>query len=179
MKKVDPQQASQVVAMRTAGYTVASIAKHIGISISSVKRICQKNAVKPGEALDALVEKSMHELKKSLTSNESIKLLAASFMQDTVVHAEEIREVAATAAKHLKASNADEALKVMRACAAWANATKLSADALRSTIKIAPIDEGSEDLPELTISVLSDDDVNRIREEQRAEAQDLGLISEE
>lgn len=178
-KKITPEKTTKVIAMRAAGYTVATIANTTGVSASSVKRICQKSAVEPGEALDTLVAQAKSDLVKSLTSDDALKRLAASFIQDTIIQAEAARDAAANAAKHLKASNLDESLKVMKGCNAWANTTKLTADALRSAVKIAPDNNDTDDLPELIITTLMEEDIEALRKQQREEAALLGIGPEE
>ena len=177
--KISPDKVTKVIVMRSAGYTISTIANSVRISTSSVKRICQKNNVHAGGALESLVAEARADLTRTLTSDDSIKLIAASFMQDTLVHAEAVRELAASAGAHLKASNVDDALKVMRGCNAWANTLKLTADATHSAIKIAPDNDDNEDLPELIVCVMTDDDVLAERERQREEAINLGIICDE
>lgn len=175
-RKATPDQVAQCVAMRAAGYTVALIARETDLSASTIKRICRRHKAGKGEATEELINAARDELIGKIAGDESLRAIAAALVQDTLVQLEACREAMANASTHLKASNTDEALKVMRACASWSNALKLTADATRSALKIDPRTGDATELPVLTVSVLSDADAEAERERQDQEAIDLGLV---
>jgi hypothetical protein len=167
--RVSPKEQAQIVAMRSAGYTMPSIANHSGRSLASVKRICTQSKVKPGLVTEELIQTATKHLMDSVCDDRALQKLAATQLQDTLAHSALCRDKLLEASEQLNASTPQEALQVARACASWANSIKLTGDAIRSALKICPEQEFAEDLPEYSWYEISNEDVEALREAQRKE----------
>jgi hypothetical protein len=79
----------------------------------------------------------------------------------------------------MKAETLKDAVLVYRAAAAYSTALKNTSDMLRHSLRIDRLDDtDDEELPTLVVKVLTDDDVARIRESQRAGTDNLDVIDD-
>ncbi|EGH44158.1 MULTISPECIES: helix-turn-helix domain-containing protein [Pseudomonas syringae group] len=166
-KKVTPDQSTQVVVLREAGYTLPAIANRLELSISTVQRIIRTNKVVAGASTQALIDKAREELLATAFSLESVQQLAASLVVDELVLTEKIR---------LKLANAIETLDpadpmAFRALAAASTALKLTQDVTRKALPLEKLNQALEieELPELKIHIMTADDVAEMRAQQRLE----------
>lgn len=166
-KKVTPDQSTQVVVLREAGYTLPAIANRLELSISTVQRIIRTNKVVAGASTQALIDKAREELLATAFSLESVQQLAASLVVDELVLTEKIR---------LKLANAIETLDpadpmAFRALAAASTALKLTQDVTRKALPLERLNQALEieELPELKIHIMTADDVAEMRAQQRLE----------
>lgn len=174
-RRTSPDKVALIIAMREAGYSYSLIAEKAGVSLSTAKRVCKRHNVQAFTTTHHLTHEVRQELISSITKDEMLKSVCASLVRDTLSHAEKLREVAAAAGTQLKADNPNDAARILRGCNAWANTLKLSADAMRSALKFATFEPEDEDLPELTLRVMTEEEVSNLRAEQQAEAVRLGI----
>lgn len=170
MKRATPNQVKQVVAMRAAGWPLSAIKVEVGLSISTIQRICRRHNTKPGELQDKLVAASKKKLVESITNDERLQEHFSEMLLDSIAQSKLGREKALEAMEVLNPTNLNEAALTMRALSAHATATKTYADMLR---QLMPSIEVAEELPEFVVKVMNDEDIARIRAEQERE---FGLI---
>jgi hypothetical protein len=114
-----------------------------------------------------------------LTDVSSIRDEAARLVQDDLAHARHLRDLLVDASTVMKAETLKDAVLVYRAAAAYSTALKNTSDMLRHSLRIDRLDDtDDEELPTLVVKVLTDDDVARIRESQRAGTDNLDVIDD-
>jgi hypothetical protein len=160
MKSINPQQISLAIAMREAGYTVLAISQQLGLSVRTLQRHLSRSGAKKGKATGELVEAAKSDLRKLLSSSESIRDLIACQVRDDLAHAAHLREIVIKASEHLQADSLRDAVLVMRAAAAYSTAIKNTSDTIRHSLGVKQIDDGlGNDLPELVIRELTTDQI--------------------
>lgn len=174
MTKLTPEQEVNIIAMREAGYTHSVIANKNGCSIATVKRACSRHGASKGSITDQLIAETRARLRQSIGGDDSIREIAASAVQDTQYHFELLREKLADAAEKLEINTPDDAKAAFKSLNSYANALKLSADAMRSALKI-DTSESYEDneLPVLVVQAMTQQDVDELRRAQAEEEAEL------
>ena len=166
-KKTTPDQSTQVVILREAGYALPAIASRLDLSISTVQRIIKTNKVVAGAGTQALIEKAREELFTSAFSLEAIQQTVAALVTDELALSNQIR---------IKLANALEALDptdpiVFRGLAAASTTLKLTQDVTRRSLPIDKLNQAQdiEELPTLQIHIMTELDVAEMRAKQRLE----------
>lgn len=167
MTRTPPTIEAEIVAARSAGWTVTAIAGKTGASPSTIKRICARHKVKPGEDQAALVTAARKELLSTLTDDEKLRAIYAGLIADTCAHVALGREKAAEAVAMLTATDTKSAALVLRGLAAYSTAIKNGADTVRSLIPAPQADP--DELPILQVVTLTDEEIQHMRDEQRQE----------
>lgn len=166
-KSHTPDQANRALAMRAAGWTVIAISQDTGISERSLQRIFSAAGTVKGETKGELRDEAKKRLLSLVTSNEAIQEQAARFIADDLAHAAHLRQLALDATRHLSApTNLKEAAQVMRALAAHSTVLKNTSDMVRHSLQLEKRDNALVELPELIISELTTEEVDRIRRDQ-------------
>ncbi|VVO54515.1 hypothetical protein PS900_00473 [Pseudomonas fluorescens] len=166
-KKATPDQSTQAVILREAGYTLPAIATRLELSISTVQRILKTNKTVAGASTQALIERAREEMLNSAFSLEEVQRTAAALVLDDLAISQQIR---------VKLSNAVDQLDpndpgALRALAASATTLKLTQDVTRRALPLEKLNQALafEELPELKIHIMSDLDVAEMRAQQRLE----------
>jgi len=162
-KHITPAQKKQALILRVAGYTITSISDKTNMSVSAVKRLLKEHLVKKGELKQSVIDKATDELLHDASAIEEIKREVASLIHDDLAQVKRMRTVMAEAIDVLTATDTAEALQVMRAISAGAVALKSTSETLRKSLGMDKDDEVSGDLPELVISILTEDEMSDIR----------------
>jgi len=160
---ITPRQKQHALAMRAAGYTITAISDKEKISVSTLKRFFKEHLVKKGEIKQSVVSKVTDELLNDTSTVEVIKREVASLIYDDLAMVKRLRVAMSEATEVLEATDTAEALQVMRAVSAGAVALKSTSETLRKSLGMDRDDEVSGDLPELVISVLTEDEMSDIR----------------
>jgi len=161
---ITPTQKKSAVTMRAAGYTHTVISDKTGVSVSSLKRLFKEHSVKKGELKRSAIDKATSELLQDAAMIETIKREAASLLLDDLALVKRLRLAMADAADQLAASGSAEALQVMRAVSAGAVALKSTSETLRKSLGLDKDSEAGSDFPELTINVLTESELETIRD---------------
>jgi len=162
-KHITPVQKKQALTLRAAGYTITAISDKTSISVSTIKRLFKEHSIKKGELKQSVINKAIDELLHDATAVEAIKREMASLVQDDLAQVKRLRTAMAEAIEVLEATDTTEALQVMRAVSAGAVALKSTSETLRKTLGMDRDDEVNGELPELVISVLTEDEMEGIR----------------
>ena len=170
-KKSTPDQNTQVVILREAGYTLPVIADRLDLSISTVQRIIKTTKAVAGAGTQALIDKAREELLSSAFSLEAVQQTVATLVAD---------ELALSYLIRTKIGNALEALDptdpvAFRGLAAASTALKLTQDVTRRSLPIEKLNQAQdiEELPTLQIHILSEQDVAEMRAKQRLEEAEM------
>lgn len=170
-KKSTPDQNTQVVILREAGYTLPVIADRLDLSISTVQRIIKTNKAVAGAGTRALIDKAREELLSSAFSLEAVQQTVATLVADELALSHLIRT---------KIANALEALDptdpvAFRGLAAASTALKLTQDVTRRSLPIEKLNQAQEieELPTLQIHILTENDVAEMRAKQRLEEAEI------
>lgn len=162
-----PDDVSEALALREAGYTALSISQRLGMSVRSLQRHFAEHGTKKGTIKKAVLDAARSDLLKRVTSDEVIKEEAARLINDDLAHTRHLRELMVDATEHLHATSLKDAVLVMRAAAAYSTAIKNTSDVLRRSLGIEQtIDDADKDLPELVIRELSQEEIVKMRAEQ-------------
>lgn len=166
-KKATPDQSTQAVMLREAGYTLPAIATRLELSISTVQRILKTNKTVAGVSTQALIERAREEMLNSAFSLEEVQRNAAALVLDDLAISQQIRIKLSNAVDQLDPND----LGTLRALAASATTLKLTQDVTRRALPLEKLNQALafEELPELKIHIMSDLDVAEMRAQQRLE----------
>lgn len=166
-KQKTPDQETQAVVLREAGWTVSAIADRLAISVSTVQRLLKKHHVVAGAGTQALIEKAREELLTAAFSLEAVQQTAASLVADELALVRHIRQKIASSVENLDPTNPI----AFRGLAAASTALKLTQDVTRRALPIDKLGQAMEieELPELRIRIMTEDDVAEMRMQQRIE----------
>lgn len=169
-KHLSPHQKTEALTLRAAGYTYTVISDRTGISVSSLKRLFKDHDVTKGKMRKDAIEQATKELINDANAIEFIKREVASLILDDVAIAKRIRQVISEAADKLIASDTTQALQVMRAASSASVALKSTSETLRKSLGIDKHDPVGDELPELKISIMTDQEIESVKEQARNRA---------
>ncbi len=175
-KRITPKQKAEVIALLEAGFSKSATSRRTGLSLSSIKRIASDPTVIPGRNHVDMVARATEVLHSSLSS-ESAKHQLASLIVDDLSMSAALRDNLAgllEAVGDIEVTSLKDAGAKARTLAAIATANKLNTDSLRQVIAIAAPQVEVDELPTLTITELSHDDIVAIRAKQDLEAVEVG-----
>jgi predicted transcriptional regulator len=158
-KTATPQQITEMLALREAGYTALAISQKLGLSVRTVHRYLSAHGAKKGRLKAEAIQQARNELFQLVTSSPAIREASAKLVADDLAHANHIRAIMIEAAEHLKAESLSEAALVMRAAAAYSTAVKNTSDMMRHSLGADKIADDVDDLPELVVRELTSDEI--------------------
>jgi hypothetical protein len=162
-KAISPEVLSEAQALREAGFTVLSISQRLHVSVRALQRHFAATGIKKGAIRDELLAKARADLVAHITSNDVIRAQVAKLLADNIAHSQHLRAILVDASVHMKANSLPDVVLVARAAAAYATTLKATSDAVRSTLPLDRLgDDGAYDLPELVITVISDQEAAEI-----------------
>ncbi|MNJ23939.1 hypothetical protein D3C77_183400 [compost metagenome] len=166
-KQKTPDQATQAVILREAGWTVSAIADRLSISASTVQRLLKKHNAVAGAGTQALIEKAREELLATAFSLDAVQQTLASLVTDELALTQQIRTKLANALEILDPTDPI----VFRSLAAACTALKLTQDVTRRALPLEKLSQALdfEELPELQIHIMTERDVAQMRAQQRLE----------
>lgn len=165
--RLAPEQQQAALAMRAAGYSIAVIAERTDASVSTLKRLFKRCGVKKGSVSEELVVKATEELLQDAEALETVKREAASLVMDDLALTKRLRHAMAEAADKLVATDTAEALQVMRAVSSAAVALKSTSETVRKSLGLDKEDRVVDELPELTIRVMTNDEIEAVKDKAR------------
>lgn len=170
-KKATPDQSTQVVILREAGYTLPAIASRLDLSISTVQRIIKTNKAVAGASTQALIERAREDMLNAAYALEQVQRTAAALVLDDLAISYQIRAKLSDSVDQIDPTDPG----ALRALAASATTLKLTQDVTRRALPLEKLNMALdiEELPELQIHIMSEYDVARMRAEQRREEAEL------
>lgn len=166
-KKATPDQSTQAVILREAGYTLPAIAARLELSISTVQRILRTNKAVAGASTQALIEKAREEMLNAAYALEQVQRTAAALVLDDLAISQQIRAKLSDCVDQIDPTDSG----ALRALAASATTLKLTQDVTRRALPLEKLNQALafEELPELKIHIMTDRDVAEMRAQQRLE----------
>lgn len=170
-KKATPDQSTQAVILREAGYTLPAIANRLELSISTVQRILRTNKAVAGASTAALIEKAREDMLSAAYSLEQIQNTVAALVLDDMAISHQIRAKLYDCVDQIDPTDSGS----LRALAASATTLKLTQEVRRRALPLEKLNMALdiEELPELQIHIMSEYDVAKMRAEQRREEAEL------
>lgn len=172
-KHITPKQKTKALTLRAAGYTLTSISDKTGISVSTLKRLFSEHRVDKGKLKQDIVNKARDALLHDANAVDTIKQEVATLTNDDIAQVKRLREAMAIATEQLTASNTAEALQVMRAVSAGAVDLKSTSETLRKTLGMDKEGDLDGELPELTINIMTNKEIEAIKEQSKARSAGL------
>lgn len=162
---IAPDTRAQAVALSEAGFTTATIAERLGISVSSVKRIRQAHGVTKGAASAELVEAARSELARAFDV-DYIRSQAAALIIDELALCHELRgRLQAAMASAPAPTDLKEWGIYLRGLTAASTALKNTSDTLHKTLG-SDNKDSDEALPELVVNVISPKEIEALQDKQ-------------
>jgi AraC-like DNA-binding protein len=162
-KTAAPDQISQALALREAGYTALAISQRLGISVRSLQRHFASTGTRKGALRADVLQRAKDDLMARITSDQTIKEEAARLVADDLAHSRHLREVILAASEQMKANNLEEAALVMRAAAAYSTTIKNTSDIIRHSLRLKDLADDMDELPELVVTELSQIEIAELR----------------
>lgn len=165
--RLTPEKQQAALAMRAAGYSITAISERVNISVSTLKRLFKRLGIEKGSINQTLIDRATQELLDDAKIVDTIKREAASLLMDDLALSKRLRMALAEAADKLVATDVTEAVQVMRAVSSGAVALKSTSETLRKSLGLDKYDNVTEQLPELTISIMTGDEIEAIKDKAR------------
>lgn len=166
-KKATPDQSTQAVILREAGYTIPAIAHQLDLSVSTAQRILKANKTVAGATQQKLIAKAREDMLNAAFALEQVQMKAASLVMDDLAISQQIRSKLSMAVDQLDPAD----IASLRALAASATTLKLTQDVYRRALPLERMNMALdvEEMPVLQIQIMNDYDVAKLRAEQRRE----------
>lgn len=177
-KTAGPDEISQALAMREAGYTALAISQRLGISVRSLQRHFAASGTKKGALKADVLRRAKDDLMARITCDQAIKEEAARLVADDLAHSLHLREVILAASEQMKATSLEEAALVMRAAAAYSTTIKNTSDIIRHSLRLKDMADDMDELPELVVTELSQEEIVALRRQPDLDVADVGEESE-
>ena len=161
-------QIKQAIALREVGATQSVIAHEVGLSISTVTRICTRFDARRGGVSYALIEKLKIDLVASLSNDQTIKQAVTLQIADDIKSTRTIRDKITAAVNALPVNDPEQAASALRAL-------NSAASALASAQKVGRVATGIDvegaitQIPTvLEIRTMTDKDIAEVKEGLKA-----------
>lgn len=162
-KTAGPDEISQALAMREAGYTALAISQRLSISVRSLQRHFAAFGTRKGALKADILQRAKDDLMARITCDLTIKEEAARLVADDLAHTLHLREVILAASEQMKATNLEEAALVMRAAAAYSTTIKNTSDIIRHSLRLKGMADDMDELPELVVTELTQEEIAELR----------------
>jgi len=168
-KTAGPDEISQALALREAGYTALAISQRLGISVRSLQCHFSAAGTKKGALKADLLQRAKEDLMARITCDTTIKEEAARLVADDLAHSLHLRDVILAASEQMTAASLEEAALVMRAAAAYSTAIKNTSDIIRRSLRLKDLSDDMDDLPELVVTELTHEAIAELRRQSISE----------
>ena len=158
-----PEDVRHVLELRAAGHSVASIVERTGISSATIFRHCRKHAVHRGSLSESAVEKARQQLLDDADFVGSLRHHIASSILDDLQMSQRLKASALLALEQIEEDDTIPAMIKARSLASIATAVKVSSDIQRRCLRLDDPTSllQSDDLPQLTISLMTQEEIER------------------
>lgn len=166
-KHLTPSQKAEALTLRAAGYTITVISDKTGVSVSTLKRLFKDYDVTKGRLKKESIQKATAVLLNDANAIENIKHEVSALVIDDIALVRRLRMAMAEAADKLVAADTAQALQVMRAISSGAVALKSTSETLRKSLGIDKESAVNDDLPELMITIMTDEEIEEVKQAAR------------
>lgn len=174
-----PAEIEQALILRDGGYSLASIAQKTGISTATLARHFKKHNATKGTLPADAVERAKRQLLEDAGFLSEIKHQIASAIADDISQFIQIREATALVLNELMNDASLPGHYKARGIAAIATTLRLTQELARKALSIDDLQPEPESLPELIVSELTREEIERMRREQQDLSIELGEEIEE
>ncbi len=164
----------QAVILREGGYSLTSIATKLNTSVSTLSRHFKRHGIAKGSLSEMAVAEAKQQLLNDAGFIDSLKQQIASSITDDLAQVERLRQASALTLEQLMADKSLPAHYRARGIAALSTGIKLTQEVARRALRVDTLEPEKEDLPELTITELTADDVEQMRAAQVNERIEIG-----
>ncbi|WP_036249763.1 hypothetical protein [Methylobacter sp. BBA5.1] len=164
------EELKAAIALRDAGYSIASISENTGISSATLSRHFAKHKVGKGSLTDEAVTLARSKLLQDGAFIDSLKHEIASTVLDDVAQFRQLRRAMTVTLDDLLNDTSLPSHYKMRGLAAYATTLKLSQETIRRALQIDNQEPEPESLPSLTIHELTPEEIAQMRQEQTKDA---------
>lgn len=161
-------QLKEAVVLRAGGYSIAAISNRTGISPSTLERHFRKHGATKGAISEDAIEEAKQTLLNDAGFIDGLKRQIAASISDDIAHVTQLRTAMALTLEELLKDKSLPAHYRTRGLAALATTLRLTQEAQRKALGADNLPVESEDLPVLSISELTAEDIEAIHQEQRA-----------
>jgi hypothetical protein len=163
--EITPVQLAEALALRAAGFSHLAISQKLNLSERTLQRHLAAHGAVKGSLRDDVIKQAKAELLSLVSSSPAIKEQAAKLIHDDIAMSSHIRNIVIDASEHLKATNLQDAIQVMKAAAAFATVVKLTSDTQRFSLGVDKLVDDVDDLPELVIQEITNEQAIAMRGE--------------
>lgn len=165
-----PSEIEQAVTLRLAGYSVASISELTGISPATLNRHFAKLGASKGTISSEAVELARQQLLTDGSFINDLKCHVAAALLDDLSQFRQQRRALAVFVDDLLNDSTLPAHYKLRGSAAAATSLRLTSETIRRTLGIDAMPVEEAELPTLSISELTPEEITTIRANQLTEA---------
>ena len=162
---LSPAEIKQIVVMRAAGHSIASIAETVGVSATAIKSAVKTHKVAKGSAMTELISAAQDKLKSDHTLTESLKQSIAGMLCDDLALIRKLREGVLITLEELEADKELSAVAKSRALAGLSTVLVVTNSVWRKSLQASRIESlaPAAEAEPLTIHFMSSEDEAGIR----------------
>lgn len=164
-----PEVKSKIVALRGCGFSYPAIANEVGVSATTVKRVCKASGVQKGGVTGEVGRDMLDEVVGRLKSNERLIQEVSKNMLEDLALTSSIREKLQEAVAVIDPRALDATRRLNQAAQAMQATQKVH----RVATNAGELGHAMEELPSLTIYEMTAEDVKAMRLAQEDEAREL------
>jgi len=175
-KRKSVSQLKEVAALRLAGYSISAIAHKTNISPATITRLISKHHIEKGVVTASVIESAKEEFSASGGASEITQAVKSVLLDDIALYSS-LRQAIAVNLEQVMSDDELEAGKKARAIAALSTSAIASQVLIRKTLDIDSVIPDADDLPTLTISELTADDILELQRDDvlTEDVEGLGL----
>lgn len=159
-------QIKQAIVLRDAGYSLAAIAERTGVSASTLSRAFKRHGITKGGLSNEAVDLARQQLLADGGLLDQLKHEIAAAIVDDISHVKQLRTAAALLLEELMVDTSLPAHYKTRGLAALSTSLRLTQETARKALRVDEMQPEASELPELVITELSNEEIERMRQEQ-------------
>jgi len=173
---VIPKKAlEQAVILREGGYSLTAIATKLNTSVSTLSRHFKRHGIGKGSLSEIAVAEAKEQLLNDAGFIDSLKQQIASSITDDLAHVKQLREASAILLEEIMADKSLPPHYKARAITGLTTSVRLTQEVSRRALQVDKMEPEPEDLPQLTITELTSEDIKLMRDEQTKERIEQGV----
>lgn len=160
-----PSQRNEIIIMREAGHSIASIADKTGVGSTAIKSVFREHKISKGAATAALIDESRKRLVSDHNFSETLKATIAGLVSDDLAIIRRLRENILSTLELIESDDSLSPVMRGRSLAALSTSLSLTQQTYRKSLQLSK-HEGtinSDELPILTMHHLTASQEESIR----------------
>lgn len=169
-----PADIKRAIALREAGYSLATITEKTGLSASTLYRHFKKHSIERGALMTDSIEEARQQLLNDAGFLNDLKQQIAASIVDDLALVKQIRESLALSLEELTEDATTPASLKARSLAALSTTLKLTQDINRKALNMDTTDQQQfEELPTLAITKMTDEEIKAAQDRFKNEDEEL------